>query len=236
MDIYTNLVGFFQSGGYFMYPIALILGVGVAIALERMLYLSHQARINRRDYQQILPLVRQRRMRELLDFTQKSRSPVARIVADGLARMSTSRRRQDIENAMEEQLLEVLPSIEKRTPYLATFANIATLLGLLGTIIGLIAAFTAVAHADPAEKATLLSQSISIAMNTTAFGLMAAIPLLLIHSMLQSKTSAIVESLEIAVVKFLNSLEEGGSGEGPAGRPQAAPRQRPEGGARPATA
>ena len=78
---------------------------------------------------------------------------------------------------------------------------------LLGTIIGLIAAFTAVANADPAEKATLLSQSISIAMNTTAFGLMAAIPLLLIHSMLQSKTSAMIESLEIAVVKFVNLLE-----------------------------
>jgi biopolymer transport protein ExbB len=100
-----------------------------------------------------------------------------------------------------------LPNIERRTPYLATFANIATLLGLLGTIIGLIAAFTAVANADPAEKATLLSQSISIAMNTTAFGLMAAIPLLLIHSILQSKTSAIIESLEIAVVKFVNLME-----------------------------
>lgn len=104
--------------------------------------------------------------------------------------------------------MEVLPGIERRTPYLATFANIATLLGLLGTIIGLIAAFTAVANADPAEKATLLSQSISLAMNTTAFGLMAAIPLLLVHSWLQSKTSAIVESLEIAVVKFLNLIEE----------------------------
>ena len=108
---------------------------------------------------------------------------------------------------MEEGLLEILPNIERRTPYLATFANIATLLGLLGTIIGLIAAFTAVANADPAEKATLLSQSISIAMNTPAFGLMVAIPLLLVHSLLQSKTAAIVESLEIAVVKFLNLMD-----------------------------
>ncbi|MGD8832256.1 MAG: MotA/TolQ/ExbB proton channel family protein, partial [Pseudomonadales bacterium] len=122
-------------------------------------------------------------------------------------RRSSSRRRTDIEYAMEEGLLEILPNIERRTPYLATFANIATLLGLLGTIIGLIAAFTAVANADPAEKATLLSSSISIAMNTTAFGLMVAIPLLLVHSMLQSKTAAIVESLEIAVVKFLNLMD-----------------------------
>ena len=135
---------------------------------------------------------------------------MCRIVADGVNKQASTndtRRRADIESAMEEGLLEALPNIERRTPYLATFANIATLLGLLGTIIGLIAAFTAVANADPAEKATLLSQSISIAMNTTAFGLMAAIPLLLIHSMLQSKTSAIIESLEIAVVKFVNLLE-----------------------------
>ena len=207
MDMYTTVVSFFQQGGPFMYPIAVVLGIGFAIALERFLYLMNQTRINRRDYDKILPLLKQRRERELAEVTRKSRSAIARIIADGMNRRSSSRRRSDVEYAMEEGLLEILPSIERRTPYLATFANIATLLGLLGTIIGLIAAFTAVANADPAEKATLLSQSISIAMNTTAFGLMAAIPLLLIHSMLQSKTSAIIESLEIAVVKFVNLLE-----------------------------
>ena len=88
--------------------------------------------------------------------------------------------------------------------YLATFANIATLLGLLGTIIGLIRAFTAVSGANPAEKADLLSASISVAMNTTAFGLMVAIPLLVVHAVLTSKTGDIVDSLEMATVKALN--------------------------------
>ncbi len=207
MDMYQTVVSFFQEGGPFMYPIAVVLGIGVAIALERYFYLANQTRINRRDFERILPLLKQRNQRELANVVQKSKSAMSRIIADGLNRRTSSRRRDDIEYAMEEGLLEVLPSIERRTPYLATFANIATLLGLLGTIIGLIAAFTAVANADPAEKATLLSESISIAMNTTAFGLMAAIPLLLVHSVLQSKTSAIVESLEIAVVKFLNLME-----------------------------
>ncbi|MEO1319756.1 MAG: MotA/TolQ/ExbB proton channel family protein, partial [Pseudomonadota bacterium] len=91
---------------------------------------------------------------------------------------------------------------------LATFANIATLLGLLGTIIGLIQAFTAVANANPAEKADMLSGSISIAMNTTAFGLMVAIPLLLVHTVIQTKTNQIVDSLEMASVKFLNAVTE----------------------------
>jgi biopolymer transport protein ExbB len=208
MDFYTTVVAFFQEGGVFMYPIAFVMAIGLAIALERFFFLSKETRASRRDYDAILPLLKQKRVRELSEIARQSKSAVCRIMADGLARMSSTRRRADIEFAMEEQLLEVLPSIERRTPYLATFANIATLLGLLGTIIGLIAAFTAVANADPAEKAALLSRSISIAMNTTAFGLMVAIPMLLAHSMLQSKTSAIVESLEIAMVKFLNLLEE----------------------------
>ena len=214
MDFYSTVVSFFQQGGPFMYPIAMVLAIGLAIALERFFFLANQMRINRRDFERILPLLKQRRVREIGELTRKSKSAMCRIVADGLNRLSVSKTRQDIEYAMEEGLMEVLPSIERRTPYLATFANVATLLGLLGTIIGLIAAFTAVANADPAEKATLLSQSISIAMNTTAFGLMVAIPLLLVHSLLQSKTSAIVESLEIAVVKYLNLIE---------GTPEAAP-------------
>src|SRR5512144_712392 len=193
MDLYAKIVLFFQHGGEFMYPIALVMAIGIAISLERYLYLARQTAANRRDYEKILPLLRQQRMREIQDLAAKSKSAVCAIVTEGIARLSHTRRR---------------PHIERRTPYLATFANVATLLGLLGTVIGLIGAFTAVASADPAEKASLLSQSISVSMNCTAFGLMVAIPLLLLHSMLQSKTSAIVESLEIAQVKFLNLLED----------------------------
>jgi biopolymer transport protein ExbB len=117
---------------------------------------------------------------------------------------------------MEEGMMEIVPRLEKRTHYLATFANVVTLLGLLGTIIGLIKAFTAVAQVNPAEKAELLSASISIAMNNTAFGLMVAIPFLLIHAFLQARTAEIVDSLEAAKISFLNLVErvkaESGSG------------------------
>jgi biopolymer transport protein ExbB/TolQ len=109
---------------------------------------------------------------------------------------------------MEEGLMEIVPRLEARTPYIATFANIATLLGLLGTIIGLIQAFTAVANADPAEKADLLSASISVAMNTTAFGLISAIPMLIAFAFLQAKTAEIVDSLEMVSVKFLNIFRQ----------------------------
>ena len=211
MDMYATVVGFFQEGGPFMYPIAIVLAIGVAIALERYFYLAQQTRINRKDYNALLPLLRARKVKEIVALTRKSTSPMARIIADGVNKHNQpndARRRVDVESAMEEGLLEALPNIERRTPYLATFANIATLLGLLGTIIGLIAAFTAVANADPAEKATLLSQSISIAMNTTAFGLMAAIPLLIVHAMITSKTTEIIDSLEMASVKTLNLIAD----------------------------
>jgi biopolymer transport protein ExbB len=208
MDFMTTVVRFFQVGGPFMYPIAVVLVVGLAVVLERWLFLTRAKMSNRRAFNTILPLLNKRDYNAVMQFAKSNRAPVARIIASGVARMGQTQRRDEIEFAMEEGVLEAVPRLEKRTPYLATLANISTLLGLLGTIIGLIAAFTAVANADPTEKASLLSESISVAMNTTAFGLIAAIPLLLFHAMLQTKTTEIVDSLEMAGVKCLNLLAE----------------------------
>lgn len=201
-----TLIRFFQEGGAFMYPIAAVLVVGIAIAVERWLVLNSAKAKNRSAFDRILPMLQKRDYNGVLNFGKSSDAPIARIIASGIARLAQSPRRDDIELAMEEGVMEAMPRLEKRTAYLATLANIATLLGLLGTIIGLIQAFTAVASADPAEKAALLSSSIAVAMNTTAFGLVAAIPLLLIHSMLQSKTTEIIDSLEMAGVKCLNII------------------------------
>lgn len=199
-------VRFFQEGGVFMYPIAVVLVVGLAIAIERWIVLSAARSSNRRAFDRILPLLKKRDYTAVMDLGRSSGAPISRIIAAGIARMQHTPRREEIEYAMEEGVMEAVPRLEKRTAYIATFANIATLLGLLGTIMGLIAAFTAVANANPAEKAALLSQSISVAMNTTAFGLMAAIPLLLLHTAIQNKVSEIVDSLEMAGVKTLNMI------------------------------
>jgi biopolymer transport protein ExbB/TolQ len=133
---------------------------------------------------------------------------IGQIMSYGLARIGNSSSREEVEKAMEESLMDVVPRLEKRTHYLATFANLATLLGLLGTVMGLINAFGAVATVNPAEKANLLSASISVAMNCTAFGLMTAVPLLVIHAVLQTKTTELIDSLEMASVKFLNTVAE----------------------------
>ena len=200
------IVTFFQNGGPFMYPIAIVLVLGLALAIERWVFLSAAKSSNRRAFDRMLPMLRKKDYNAVVEMARSTRAPIGRIIAAGLARMQQTPRREEIEYAMEEGVMEAVPRLEKRTSYLATLANIATLLGLLGTIMGLIAAFTAVANAEPAEKATLLSQSISVAMNTTAFGLIAAIPLLMVHALLVEKTTEIVDSLEMAGTKCLNIM------------------------------
>ena len=205
MEFYS-IVAFFQKGGLFMYPIMLVFAVGMAITVERWLQLRRTQSVNSRMWDLVHPVLAQGEFDKAREMVNKDKSNMAKMLEMGLARQGAVRRREDIEIAMEESMMEIIPQLEKRTPYVALLANIATLLGLLGTIMGLIAAFTAVAAANPAEKADLLSASISVAMNTTAFGLMSAIPLLLFHAMLTSTTGQIVDSLEMASVKALNSI------------------------------
>ncbi len=202
----NTLIQFFQSGGPFMYPILAVLAIGLAITLERYFYLSLAKAKNRRMIAKLLPLLEKGEMNSAVNTAKKSTSTVSTILLQGADNFKSARRRDDFEAAMEESMMEAIPRLEKRTHYLAMFANIATLLGLLGTIIGLIKAFTAVAQVDPSMKAEILSTSISVAMNTTAFGLIVAIPLLLFYTVLQTKTTTIIDSLEMTVVKFVNHL------------------------------
>ncbi|MEJ2362364.1 MAG: MotA/TolQ/ExbB proton channel family protein [Gammaproteobacteria bacterium] len=204
--MFNSVVSFFQDGGPFMYPILVVLAIGLAIALERYIYLTVSRANNRRMMSKIMPLLQRGDYKQAFGVASKSNQAISRMLSMGLSRFKSASNRDDIETAMEESMMEVIPRLEKRTHYLATFANLATLLGLLGTIIGLIHAFTSMAKVDPAQKAAILSSSISVAMNTTAFGLIVAIPLLLFHAMLQSKTTEIVDSLEMAVVKFVNLM------------------------------
>ncbi|MGH1487064.1 MAG: MotA/TolQ/ExbB proton channel family protein [Cellvibrionaceae bacterium] len=205
-DFYNTVTLFFQEGGFFLYPIALVFGIGLIIAIERWIFLSREKSKNIKAFNDFLPLLRTTDVDKMHSFSRESQAPVTRIIACGLDMMKVSKQRADVENSMSEGMLETMPRLEKRTGYLSVLANVATLLGLLGTIIGLIGAFTAVADADPAQKSQLLSSSISVAMNTTAFGLIAAIPLLILHAILQNKTAAIVSSIEMSAVKFLNIM------------------------------
>jgi biopolymer transport protein ExbB/TolQ len=204
----NSAINFFRDGGFFLYPLALILVIGVSISIERFVYLTRETSKNRALWDQITPMLQSGNFKAALGVAQESDAQVATVMKYGIARIGTARRREDIEKAMEESLLEIVPRLEKRTHYLAAMANVGLLIGLLGTIVGLIGAFSAVATANPAEKANLLAAAISVAMNNTASGLFVAITLLLTHMYLEAKTTSLIDSLEIAVVKFLNSIVE----------------------------
>jgi biopolymer transport protein ExbB/TolQ len=204
MEIFNGILKFFLDGGLFMYPILFIFAAGLAVAIERFLFLSVERVRNRKEWERIVPHLYKGSFGDALLQAKKSHAAIGTILVYGLERIQRRQEQEKVEMAMAQGMMEIIPRLEKRTHYLSTLANVATLLGLLGTIIGLIQAFTAVANADPAQKADLLSASISVAMNTTAFGLIAAIPLLILYSYLQTKTSEVVDSLEMASVQCLN--------------------------------
>ena len=206
MELIYAGVEFFVTGGPFMYPILIVFAFGAAIAVERYFTLTMMRARNQSAWNKLQPALMSGDFEKARDVSSKDDSAIGQLLTMGLARQGAVRRREDIEIAMEETMMEIIPQLEKRTPYVALASSIATLLGLLGTIMGLIQAFTAVANANPAEKADLLSASISVAMNTTAFGLMVAIPLLLTSTVLTAKTGEIIDSLEMASLKVLNVI------------------------------
>jgi biopolymer transport protein ExbB len=190
VDWYNTVVNFFKDGGFFLYPLLIIFVVGVAIAIERWLYLTVETARNRGLWDEVAPHLGAGNFKAAIQLANSSQAQIGTVLKYGLARLSTARRRDDIQQAMEESLLEIVPRLEKRTHYLSALANIGLLVGLLGTILALIPA------------------AISEAMNNTASGLFVAIVLLLAHMFLEAKTTSLIDSLEIAVVKFLNSITE----------------------------
>lgn len=206
MELLNGIVRFLQEGGVFIYPIAFILVLGIVIAVERWWFLRSVYGVNQRAMAQIQSAVAQADTSRIVQLAASSSAPLLAMLASGVHRLRSSSKREDMEYAMEEVVLEYSLRLQKRTPFLATLANVATLLGLLGTIMGLIAAFSAVANADPSEKASLLSSSISVAMNTTAFGLITAIPLVFVHALLQGKTASIIDTMEMVGIKLMNSI------------------------------
>ena len=206
MNIWQSTLNFFLNGGPWMCPILFAFAIGVAIAIERYVTLTLIKNKNASMWAKLQPALMQGEFDKAREMASNDKSTISQLLSMGLARQGAVRRREDVEIAMEESMMEIIPQLEKRTPYVALSSNCATLLGLLGTIVGLIQAFTAVANANPAEKADLLSASISVAMNTTAFGLVVAIPLLVTHTILTAKTGEIVDSLEMASVRVLNVI------------------------------
>jgi len=206
-SIFSQAADFFRKGGFAMWFILVFLACGLAIIVERVIFLYSVANIKPERFMgKIADLIRKGSVEGAIASCGESHAPLARIIDSALRNHRNTER--DIQNAVDEMALAELPRLNARTGYLAMLANVCTMVGLLGTIFGLIEAFKSVAAADPAEKTIMLANGISTAMSTTAFGLIAAIPLLIAHSVLTSKTDALVDDIDRFSVMVINMLAQ----------------------------
>lgn len=202
---------FMTEGGIFMWVIAIVWCVGVAIAVERLRAYFKFDIDGKSLMGNIKKYVIGNQVQDAIQSCSESKALNSFVMKNGLKRANQSK--EQIQDALEASILEVVPMISQRLGYLALAANLSTLLGLLGTIQGLIQSFAAVANAAPAEKAQLLAEGIAVAMNTTALGLVSAISLMVVHQFLMAKGEKMIQEVEENSVKLLDllSTKKGGS-------------------------
>ena len=204
------MLEFFLSGGPFMYPILIGSIIAVAIFLERYYVLMVKFRLNHRAFlARVMGYIRDRNYNQAISLCDaKSRHPLVRVLRAGI--LSANKSKRDIAASMEEETVRMIPVVEKRVGYLSLIGNLATLLGLLGTIFGLIAAFEAVGLASASEKQQKLAEGISMAMSTTAFGLMVAIPCMFSHYFLNNQANDIVDAMDESALALTNQIGSDG--------------------------
>lgn len=200
------------SGWLFMWALLIIAGFMITIAIERTNYIYIKSNIDAAKFMAyIRKLVSEHNYKKAIQLCRSANGKaLPHIVLSGL--MQASRQKKvsaaAIQNAVDEGTLEVIPKLQARTNYLAMIGNIATLVGLMGTIYGLILSFRSVSAPgiDAAEKSRLLAQGISVSMNTTLTGLAVAIPAILIYTILNNKTTRIIDEIDEHTVKLINLI------------------------------
>jgi biopolymer transport protein ExbB len=202
----SGFAQFFVEGGFWMAPIAGVSVVALAVAVERFYALMLVYNTNAQAlYDKVLSLLKNNQDAEAIKLLEKSpKVPLARVLKNGVVNANAGE--EAVSAAVEEAVLEVSPGVQKRTNSLGGLASLATLLGLLGTVMGLIEAFRAVAEAPADQKAVLLTKSIAVAMNTTAFGLLVAIPTTMIYLLLVGTSKKIQDDVDVYSYKLENVL------------------------------
>ena len=193
-----DLIAHFHAGGFFMYFILLV-GIFVgALIIERSIALFRNHRQASKDLRSnLLNFIVKDDYQSAYDYLDVSQADTAvgRIAKVGVDLRERGAGEEELQARMDEMVSKEISHIDKRTGFLAVFGNVATLLGLLGTVTGLISSFTGVASASPMERATLLGQGIAEALNSTAFGLIVAIPALVAYAVFQNKTDKIINEI-----------------------------------------
>ncbi|MBI2897063.1 MAG: MotA/TolQ/ExbB proton channel family protein [Deltaproteobacteria bacterium] len=200
-----GIAEFVEKGGFFMYLNILTSVVVLATIVERVVFILTKYRVNSREFlAQIRKLVQAGNIDRAIKLCEAAPLPLLQIVKAGLTQ--ANRGEEAVVAAIEERMLDVAPELQKRIAALWSLANIATLLGLLGTITGLIRAFEAVSFASPERRSALLSLGISEAMNNTALGLGIAVTCMIAHLFLSGASKRIAADLERTAVKLENLL------------------------------
>lgn len=196
----------FQSGGMFMYVILCVSVIAFALFCERFGFLFFRLKFNMdKAFRKILMYLENMNYRGAIEeCTRFEKHPLGRILKAGL--LKSDKKDKEIERAMEEKILEEIPKVKARINLLTMFANISTLLGLLGTIVGLIGAFQGVSSASEAMKQEILASGISVAMLTTAFGLIVAIPCLAGYYILNNRGEYFIDQFEQKALGLFNVL------------------------------
>ena len=205
-DMFGTLAKHYHEGGWMMHPILVSLFFVIGLVIDRIIQLYFRSNVDKEAFLRGLKKhIYSGDLDKAISYCAgQKRTPLVSVIKAGL--INVPKGEDDVQAAMDEATLREAPRIEKRTGYLAMISNVATLLGLLGTIIGLIHCFGAVANANPADKATILSQGISEAMYCTAFGLGVAIPALVLYSVLQGRTQSMVDDINESAVGVLNLI------------------------------
>lgn len=209
MEFLTKIAQAFEHGGFWMWPILFIQVTSIAIMIERAYALFVRRKINQLDLAMTYEeSIRRGEMDAVISKSQAAMAtnPVARAIAAGATAARNLGGKEEIQGKMDEVLIQENAALDHRTGFLTMLGNVATLTGLLGTISGMIRSFAAVAFANPAEKASLLSAGISEAMNATAYGLIAAIPALVAYAILQNRANRLAEDLNQGGLKVYNWL------------------------------
>ena len=210
MGVFSTIVSAFTQGGMYMWFILCLQVVATAIILERAIALYKRRRPTEREFSnQFEPFIRKgdfEGLRNKIEGVKAKDHPLVGVIAAGVNAARNFGGRDEIQGKMDEVLLEETSKVERNTGFLAMLANVGTLTGLLGTIVGMIKSFAAVSYASPAEKATLLSAGIAEAMNTTAYGLVMAIPTLIMFAVLANRGNVLSEDLNQGALKIYNWL------------------------------
>jgi biopolymer transport protein ExbB/TolQ len=211
-DNFFSAFKFSEPGAMFMYLILLAGVAAITISIERIYFIMVKSNINANKFMaEIRKNVTSGNIKKAIALCEQGKDKaLAYVVLQGLKKVleSESLDFRSIQNAVDEGTLEVIPKLQQRTNYLSMIANVSTLLGLMGTIYGLIIAFDAVSGESVPEKdkPKVLAKGISTAMNTTIFGLAIAIPTLIVYTILQNQTTKIIDELDEHLVKLINLI------------------------------